>query len=1392
MKLSLWSVRKLHWKALSIFICMVMVLGMNFGAFAAAGGSVGASSGAGGGFAGIMPLAAVTAAFEPADFAEITNYLFNISSGNVDSGASGTARPGANNNTTELRMTTYDRIPFLYFDLENSTAGPVDLKGAEIYGATLELRMNSGGDQIRYVDLSTIAQEWGRGATFFDAKQGRDSRPWYTDDPWAGPENSWFIGSAMTGGHTRYWRESVRYDAATRILSMDVPADMIYAMLNGSTYGMALITAVASDGNKTFNVNAANTMKPTLTVNYSEPPPALDAAIPAISGLTAATVAAEECIYGPSIKLNWVQSGAFSPDMRYEIYYVNENENNTGMALAPNYFTPNADDGAISTLIYGLDNAAPYTFDVKLTNRNGAESSALSVSAATADLEYEPIPIDREAVKNYSNNAYSKDVFVAAGSFAVSVTDSSTKISPVSGDPRLTTGAATAIGNENQTTDLLGGTVSDWAWKKGLYVENDDGWKGISLKMARGERTTFQLPVRRLDDFTYGDPRAVFSVAVNGDLDSAFTVSQTWARGNMRDSAANVNGNNLYSDYTIPLMHSGGEFQIPFELNGELNPLGKGTQEQLQKAMPLFVDVYIKNEVPAGVYSSSINITRSGGATVAIPVQIEIIDYVLPDRTFNLEYNTYGYAPHLALYDADLLQTPEGRALLDDVLKEYQLVCFESGGVLNYVPYYQACNTYYFMRPELGTNSAGLPTVSNWSVYDAFYDPYLTGSYVEAITDRKIPITGMYLPISEDWPMPFYDNHKYDIAFWDYYDSEIGKFPNEDAFLAAYRAGVDFDGLPIPDSVPKNYTATPNSWNEQRAWSYGPEMGDSFVSGYREGIKNIVKEFAYHIDEKIGAGEWSSNTMFQVFFNNKQNFKDWGWNGAGIGGGDRVEWLKWGGLWDWTQNIPTVSELWLARYSQPATSWWQLDEPLRRADWDALGYYGKLVKEAKAELNAEKPGLGDLIQMRTDISCSFVQYDSLDGAQDIPVYNKTFTDAYLNSWNGSGWGAGGLKYAQQRKLDLNENWWVYDGWAGGSTAYANNVNRILSAYAFGAQGFLSYEFIAAHRWYGPEAGYTNAAGGEWPDDSLEREYSIVSGQKFGIDSAFPSFSLKVAGQSSELTRYLDALISERGYTRRQIEQYVAAFINIYGADTAQTVAFTDGSTATYIPDSYMEPLKQDILSKLDVPYFSISGPESVVTGAGATASYTVSAVRMPKSHGIELEFEVDGSVLSSKEFEGLNGFTLLGAAGNYGTPIYWRNIGDRWIGKATLLDMDYAGIGGSIDVLSLVFNVKEGALGSTDVKLNYVALSSAGTSIDVVVDKDIATTILEQYYSPYDLNKDGVIDLNDVTYALQFLLSRPGDADWDLAKVADYNGDGAVDIADLILILANYTVPYYG
>ena len=201
----------------------------------------------------------------------------------------------------------------------------------------------------------------------------------------------------------------------------------------------------------------------------------------------------------------------------------------------------------------------------------------------------------------------------------------------------------------------------------------------------------------------------------------------------------------------------------------------------------------------------------------------------------------------------------------------------------------------------------------------------------------------------------------------------------------------------------------------------------------------------------------------------------------------------------------------------------------------------------------------------------------------------------------------------------------------------------------------------------------------------------------------------------------------------------------------------------------------------------ITGPASVISGPGATAEYVVSVAYMPMISGIELQFEIDGAYLSGKSYEAV-GFDFLGE-GNYGTPIFWRVSGSKYIGTITLINAD--GVSGSVDIFKMAYDVLEDILGETEVTLNYIKLSYEGVDKYAEIKDAAVTTRFLKYYSKYDLNFDGVVDIHDLTYALQFFMAKEGDANWDEAKVADFCEDGLIDINDLLLILNNYTISYY-
>ena len=208
----------------------------------------------------------------------------------------------------------------------------------------------------------------------------------------------------------------------------------------------------------------------------------------------------------------------------------------------------------------------------------------------------------------------------------------------------------------------------------------------------------------------------------------------------------------------------------------------------------------------------------------------------------------------------------------------------------------------------------------------------------------------------------------------------------------------------------------------------------------------------------------------------------------------------------------------------------------------------------------------------------------------------------------------------------------------------------------------------------------------------------------------------------------------------------------------------------------------------DTVYVSITGPESVISGPGATASYIISAAGMPVCDSVEIEIEIDGDYFSMYECNVLNGFIFIGS-GNYGTPINWHNLGNIWIGKAVLYNA--SGVSGNFDILESVFHVNPYKIGVTNVRLSNIVMAYEGKQISTEIINDYVVTVFEMHYIRYDLNRDGVVDLNDLVYALQYLLMSENDAEWEDAKIVDFTNDGKIRINDLTLILVNYTYPYY-
>jgi hypothetical protein len=56
-----------------------------------------------------------------------------------------------------------------------------------------------------------------------------------------------------------------------------------------------------------------------------------------------------------------------------------------------------------------------------------------------------------------------------------------------------------------------------------------------------------------------------------------------------------------------------------------------------------------------------------------------------------------------------------------------------------------------------------------------------------------------------------------------------------------------------------------------------------------------------------------------------------------------------------------------------------------------------------------------------------------------------------------------------------------------------------------------------------------------------------------------------------------------------------------------------------------------------------------------------------------------------------------------------------------------------------------------------------------------------------DINQDGAVDMADVSLVVDALLAEPGHPRWNAN--ADIDGDNLVDLSDMMLVIENFTPP---
>lgn len=318
------------------------------------------------------------------------------------------------------------------------------------------------------------------------------------------------------------------------------------------------------------------------------------------------------------------------------------------------------------------------------------------------------------------------------------------------------------------------------------------------------------------------------------------------------------------------------------------------------------------------------------------------------------------------------------------------------------------------------------------------------------------------------------------IIDWSDFDRLIGPLLDGSAFASNPRQGVPVKTfyLPLCEHWPlpfRSYYPFQGDPRQEadlvRHMFTAPPIEQAFSGAYRAGFKRVTREFVQH----LAAKGWT-RTDFQAYLNNKPNY---------------------GG------------------------TWWTLDEPTGRDDWQALRFWANLIKQGSAAAPEVR------LVFRGDVSRPWWQYDQLDGLMDTIYYNGEIFDL--------------PRFAREYRRRLPDPH-VY----GAANEVARSLHETaawcLKAATLGLNGVLSWDSLG-------EA------------DSLRAPSQtalIVPGDLAGYPGPVASlrvFALRRGAQEAELLRLLAA---RRGWSSEQLGALVAQRVPL---QIAFAQRFTDEAAA---------------------------------------------------------------------------------------------------------------------------------------------------------------------------------------------------------------------------------------
>ena len=463
-------------------------------------------------------------------------------------------------------------------------------KGREIVSAALFLR-RAGSDNLRYIRVSTVAQDWAEGngtepygpadgATYMYADAKRE-RSW----AWPGSE---FCDVIMSAGNSlATWAE--RKELADGWISVPLTSELVSALVAGDTDGLA----VMDGGNLAFHNNFIHSVQSPGSAPYLE----VELGKPLTQAPAQPVVKAE-----PAPERAHLNAGALkltmseAPGVFCWRLTLNGNPVERWRVKHPEPKGP--------TILFLEDLAPSQRCDLEVTAVSPAgvasQPTALTATASPALAE---APLLGKLQKPASGAGVPAR---GAGKMRVWALPGIVKLSPEK--PEAMFGDMSADGDPS---------FANAVW---------DG-KAIKLFGARGEYVSCQLCIEDLA----AEPLTAVKVspqelkgpdgAVIGGAD--IELFRNWYAQNGKSQ--------WQPAYCVPLDH-GAAFQIP-------DPQRKLPKQQNQT---IYVDIFIPKNAKPGDYQGKMSVEAAGVEPIVIPVQLAVFDFVLPDRlSFWPELNAY-------------------------------------------------------------------------------------------------------------------------------------------------------------------------------------------------------------------------------------------------------------------------------------------------------------------------------------------------------------------------------------------------------------------------------------------------------------------------------------------------------------------------------------------------------------------------------------------------------------------------------------------------------------------------------------------------------------------------------------------------------------------------------